>query len=80
MSEQQTKGTLRAAKRKAHYKAQFARTDANAKRRLRHHLRAHPADTTAIQCYAQRYGAPESVGLSSKGMKRGARYLKEALV
>lgn len=73
MSESQTKGSQRAAKRKAHYKAQFARTEANAKRRLRRHLRSNPGDAGAAKRYEFMYGTPEAVGLSSKGTKLAAR-------
>lgn len=74
-----TKGALRASKRKAHYQAQFARTEKNAKRRLRRHLRANPDDAMAAKRYEFKYGTPEVVGFSSKGTKRAARAIAAEL-
>jgi len=76
---EQTKGSLRASKRKAHYQGQFARTDKNAKRRLRRHLRANPGDAMAAKRYEFKYGTPEAVGFSSKGTKLAARAIAAEL-
>jgi hypothetical protein len=63
---------VQSGRRKAYYKMQFMRTDANRKRRMRRHLRAHPADSKSLLVYefVKNFGACAGFGLSSKGRKR----------
>lgn len=74
MSEQST-ASLRSAKRKAYYKAQFGRTDANKKRRVARHLKAHPMDVRAADYYERKrgFGPASALRWSSIGFKRHAR-------
>ncbi len=62
----------RTARRRSYYQAQFMRTSANKKRRLRRHLRAHPKDQRAIRSYEDElcFGSAAALGLSCKGKKR----------
>lgn len=62
----------RAARRRSYYQAQFMRTSANKRRRLRRHLRAHPSDQRAIKAYEEElhFGSAADLGLSGKGKKR----------
>jgi hypothetical protein len=62
----------RAARRRSYYQAQFMRTSANKRRRLRRHLRAHPKDQRAIKAYEEElcFGSVAALGLSGRGRKR----------
>lgn len=51
-----TGGSNRNAKRKAHYAAQFTRTERNKKRTLSRHIRRYPDDIAATRIYGERYG------------------------
>lgn len=63
MSEKQSPAAIRGAKRKAFYAAQFARTEANKRRRVKRHRASHPRDVTALKIYGG------EVKLTRKGWK-----------
>lgn len=71
MSEKPSTASLRSARRKAYYAAQFARTEANARRRLARHLRSHPRDRQAVRQYedARGKGAASALKLTRKGWR-----------
>lgn len=56
------------------FKLQFARTEANKKRRLGKRVREHPNDAQAVRLYAERYGLESLKGhlAHAKGRKRRA--------
>lgn len=75
MSEQQSPSALRGAKRKGYYKSQFSRTDANKKRRVARHLKAHPMDVRSADYYERKrgFGPVSALRWTAKGFKRHAR-------
>lgn len=76
---EQTRGALRSARRKGYYMAQFARTDANRKRRQRKHVRAHPHDAKGVKRFIEKFGGDaKSIGLSCAGRRRQHRAMAGA--
>lgn len=66
---------LRGAHRKARYKLHFETAKVNQRRRMRRHLRAHPADAKTRKMYefVKHFGHPDDLGLCARGRKRLAR-------
>jgi len=66
------------ARRAGRYKMHPAIAERNKARRVRQHVRSHPADIVARHWLEQHFADPEMVGLSPKGRRLSKRYKAEA--
>lgn len=72
----------RCSKQKNYYAAQPMRTATNKKRRMRNHIRSHPADKRTVKTYefVKNFGSAAGLGLNSTGKKRALRRAAAASV
>jgi hypothetical protein len=67
----------RQSKGKVYYAAQFQRTEANRRKRMRSHLRSHPMDLKCEQHYLKTYGGRVSdFGMKARGERRAERWYR----
>jgi hypothetical protein len=67
----------RQSKGKVYYATQFQRTEANRRKRMRAHLRAHPMDLKCEQLYVKKYGGRVvDFGMKARGLRRAERWYR----
>jgi hypothetical protein len=80
--ERKGKKLRRCGKLKNYYAAQPMRTATNKKRRMRNHIRSHPADKRTVKTYefVKNFGSAAGLGLNSIGRKRALALAEAAAV